>query len=154
MKLGFEEYKEFCRITKRKECDSKSLEKFYNLSHHAQRFLVKKLNDNHYKCFCRMFGYNQDKYFTLEIYDQVEEYFKLLLQLDEAKSVAEYEVDAMIKKHVDDYHFERMEDIVCQCEEMFNYIKSKIEEIYDYEQQQDEERGWTYDDIGNRTKKI
>ena len=157
MKLGFAEYKEFCRITKCKECDSKSLEKFYSLPHHSQRFLVKKLKDSNYKFFCRMFGYNPDKYFTLEVYDQVEEYFKLLIQLDDAKSVAQFEVNSMIQLHADEYdnnHFERMEDIVEQCDDMFNYIKAKIEEIYEFEQQKDEERGWTNNDIGNFYKKL
>ena len=134
MSLGFKEYKEFCRIKKLKECDAKSLQKFYKLPHYYHTFLKRKLVDNDYKCFCRIFNHDADKLKTFDIYTKIEHYFKLLMELDNAKDCAQYDIYALTENtDYDYYQYERLEKLECELNEMFDYIKNTIEELCDYE---------------------
>lgn len=134
MILGFKEYKEYCRIKKLKECDAKSLQKFYKLSHYYHLFLKKKLVDNDYKCFCRIFNHDADKLKTFDIYTKIEHYFKLLMELDNAKDCAKYDLYALTENtDYDYYQHERLEKLEYELNEMFDYIKTTIEELWDYE---------------------
>ena len=134
MSLGFKEYKEFCRIKKLKECDAKSLQKFYKLSNYYHLFLKKKLVDNDYKCFCRIFNHDADKFKTFDIYTKIEHYFKLLMELDNAKDCAKYDIYALTENtEYDYYQHERLEKLEYELSEMFDYIKNTIEELWDYE---------------------
>lgn len=134
MNLRFSEYKEFCRIKKLKECDAKSLQKFYKLSHYYHIFLKTKLVDNDYKCFCKIFNLDVDKLKSFDIYGKMEHYFKLLMELDNAKDCAQYDIYVLTEKTEYDYwQHERLSHLLAEIEEMFAFIKITIKELLDYE---------------------